>query len=384
MDVRHYFESVDFSKYSRFGPLKWSLTVGAGIEKTMQTINPDKLERINIAIIGIPYDIRTEDCTSKAPDLIRKELYQLANIHTNTIIADFGNLKISKIAKENYKAVRDLVEYFNDFNIITLILGGSQDLTIGICDAFRNNPFSSLSVVDSCLDIKKGKEPLNSKNFLSQLFRQNPDMFQFNLIGYQSYFVPSAYFSKTPGINQHLRLGLIRDNIKSAEPILRNSNVISVDITSVKSGDMQGSVENSPNGLRSEEVCQLARYAGIANSVKVFGIFENDPDYETSPLGFTLASQILWYFIEGFSNRTTDNVRLAGSNTVYRVEVENVDHPITFIRDIQTGQWWIEVSTIDDGKHYFACSEQEYLQAKNNEIPELWLKYVQKTDRILK
>jgi hypothetical protein len=31
-----------------------------------------------------------------------------------------------------------------------------------------------------------------------------------------------------------------------------------------------------------------------------------------------------------------------------------------------------------------ACSEREYQQAANNEIPELWLKYVQKTDELSK
>ena len=384
MDVRHYFESVDFSEYSGIGPLKWSYTLGAGIEKTMKTFNPDKQDQIDIAILGIPSDISTEYGISEAPDSIRKELYQLANINKNITIADFGNLKISKTAKENYQAVRDLVEYFRDLNILTILLGGSQDLTIGICDAFHNNPFFSLSIVDFCLDIKKGKEPLNSKNYLTQLFRQNPDLLQFNLIGYQSYFVPSAYFSKTKGINQHLRLGLVRENIKLAEPIFRNSDVISFDINAVQYGNLPGFTDISPNGLRGEEACQLARYAGNANRVKVFGVFENSPDPHASPISFKLTSQIIWYFLEGFTNRVSESIKSSEYHTVYKVEVENVDYPIVFIRDLQNGQWWMEVNTIHDGRHHFACSEEEYMQAKNNEIPELWLKYVQKTDEILK
>ena len=384
MDVRHYFEPVDFTEFSGAGPLKWNFTLGAGIEKTMKAFDPEKPGKIDIAILGIPFDIRNENGASNAPDNIRRELYQLARINKNMIIADFGNLKTSASIKENYRAVRDLVEYFYELNIVTIILGGSQDLTIGICDAFRNNPFFSLSVVDSCLDIKSSVEPLNAKNYLSRIFRQNPGILQFNLIGYQSYFVPFENISKTKGISQHLRLGLLRENMELAEPVFRNSDVISFDISSVQYSAFPVSNENSPNGLRSEEACQLSRYAGVANRVKVFGLFDNATDDTTKPVSFKLASQITWYFIEGFNNRASENINSTENNTTYKVEVENVDHPIVFIRDLQTGQWWMEVRSIHDGKHYFACSEVEYLQAKNNEIPELWLKYVQKTDRILK
>lgn len=384
MDVRHYFEPVDFTKFSGAGPLKWNYTLGAGIEKVMNGYNPDKTNNINIALFGVPFDIRTKDIGSKAPDNIRKELYQLARIDKNMVIADFGNLKTSELLKENYRAVRDLVEYFNDLNITTIILGGSQDLTLGICDAYHNNRLFSLSVVDSSLDIKTTVEPLNANNFLTRIFRQNPEILQFNLIGYQSYFVPSEYFMKTKGISEHLRLGLLREHIELAEPVFRNSDVISFDMDSLQYSSADVWHGNSPNGLRSEEACQLSRYAGIANRVKTFGLFNCETDNEVNTFSYKQASQIIWYFIEGFYNRVSGDVRSAVNNTVYKVEVENVDHPIVFVNNMQTGQWWMEISSINDDKHYFACSEKDYLQAKNNEIPELWLKYVQKTDGILK
>jgi hypothetical protein len=42
------------------------------------------------------------------------------------------------------------------------------------------------------------------------------------------------------------------------------------------------------------------------------------------------------------------------------------------------------VQAINNETRYFACSEKDYEVASGNEIPELWLKYVQKTDEIAK
>jgi hypothetical protein len=69
---------------------------------------------------------------------------------------------------------------------------------------------------------------------------------------------------------------------------------------------------------------------------------------------------------------------------MYRVEVDTLDKPITFFKNTITNQWWIEIETIEKKKLYFACSEKEYEQACNNEIPELWLNYIQKIDAVLK
>ncbi|MBN2636989.1 MAG: arginase family protein [Prolixibacteraceae bacterium] len=383
MDICHYFEPIDFSMFSSASQLKWNLTLGANIEKTMRSYDAAKIEKIDIAIFGIPFDSRTEDGISNAPNEIRKELYQLARINKNLNIADFGNLRISKSARENYQAIRDLVEYFNEFNVVSLILGGSQDLTIGLGKAFQNNPLFSLTLVDAQLDIKSGIEPTTSKNFLSGIFKHNPNIFQFSLVGYQSYLVPSEVLLKTKGVNQHLRLGLLRDNIAEVEPIFRNTDVLSFDFNSVKYGDAPHSELKLPNGLRSEEACQLAKYAGLSNRIKVFGLFETETLNNGHRVSTKLASQIAWYFIEGFNNRPSANIKSI-NNKVYKVEIENIENPIVFICDPLANQWWMEITTIKNEKRYFACSETEYLIASNNEIPELWLKYVQKTDEILK
>jgi hypothetical protein len=69
---------------------------------------------------------------------------------------------------------------------------------------------------------------------------------------------------------------------------------------------------------------------------------------------------------------------------MFQVEVEGVDKHIVFYRNSITNQWWIEVETDEKVKLHFACSEKEYVLASNNEIPGLWLNYIQKIDEVLK
>ena len=315
---------------------------------------------------------------------LHKELYQLSKIDGNINIADFGNLKPASSLKGNYQALRDIVEFFNELGIVTIIIGGSQDLTVGVCEAFKGNKLFSFSTIDAFLDVKKGKESFNSRNYLSRIFTSQPNFFQFSLIGFQSHYIASEYFSKTKGINNNIRLGQLRDDISLAEPILRNSDVLSFDIGAVKYSEAPGGCSFTPNGLRSEEACQLAKYAGLSDRLKVLGLFEYDVNNDQLNLTAKLAAQIFWYFLEGFVNRQYKKPDENDECIMYQVEVKNIDKPLIFYKNTDTNQWWMQIYSGDKKQFYFACSEKEYNQASNNEIPELWLNYIQKLDETLK
>ena len=385
IDVRHYFDTVDFSQFSETVQSNWKYLFGAAIEKKTSSLTPQNIHKLDIAIIGAPFDSRKLDNNlSDAPDKIREELSKLSKIVTKLNIADFGNLKSATSVKGNFQAIRDIVEFFNELGIVTILIGGSQDLSIGICEAFKNNNLFSFSTIDAFLDIKKGKESFNSTNYLSRIFTTNPKLFQFSLIGYQSHYIASENFSKTKGINDNIRLGRLSDNISVAEPTLRNCDVLSFDIGAVKHSEAPGGCSFTPNGLRSEEACQLAKYAGSSNRMKAFGLFEYDTKKDQYNLTAKLAAQIVWYFIEGFATRRRENPDENDKNIMYQVEVKNIDKPLVFYKNTETNQWWMQINTYDNKLIYFACSEVEYNQASNNEIPELWLKYIQKLDEMLK
>ncbi len=385
MDVHYYFNSVDFSQFHNSGHLNWKYSLGAAIEKNSQVLLKENFSKVNVAVIGIPFNSMKSDTNSPdSPDKIRAELYQLSKFDTKLRIADFGNLKPASSLKGNYQALRDIVDYFNELNIVTVIIGGSQDLSIGVCEAFKGNKFFSFSTIDAFLDIKKGRETFNSNNYLSRLFINNPGLFQFNLIGFQSHYLTTESINKLQFGGNHIRLGSLRDNVAIAEPVIRNTDFLSFDINSVKNSDAPGSQRVSPNGLRSEEACQLAKYAGLSNRLKVFGLFDVLTENDQNDLTVKLAAQIIWYFLEGFVNRDNEKPDSNENCVMFQVEVEGVDKPIVFYRNSITNQWWIEVETDEKVKFHFACSEKEYVVASNNEIPGLWLNYIQKIDEVLK
>jgi arginase family enzyme len=385
MDVRYYFNPIDFSTYYNTGHLNWKYSLGAAIEKNSQHLSKEKIRKISIAIIGIPFDSRKENIFSpETTDKIRSELYQLAKFSSKINIADFGNLKPASTVKGNYQALRDIVDYFNELKIVTVIIGGSQDLSVGVCEAFTGDSYFSFSTIDAFLDVKKAKEPFDSSNYISRLISNQPRLFQFNLIGYQSHYLATEYFRNIKSVSEHIRLGNLRDNITVAEPVLRNTDFLSFDISSIKNSDAPGSFRCNPNGLRSEEACQLAKYAGLSGRLKVFGLFDVFQESDRNNLTVKLAAQIIWYFLEGFIDRDNEKPDSAENSVMYKVEVESVDKPIVFYKNTLTNRWWMQIETTEKTILYFACSEKEYEQASNNEIPELWLNYIQKIDNVLK
>lgn len=384
MDIRFYFEPVDFSKYQNQGPLNWKHALGATIEKSTVSLNPVNIRNLQVAIIGAPFNSSVKSSEiSDIPDKVRAELYQLANTGAKINIADFGNLKPAVSLKGNYQAIRDIIDYFNELKIVTIVLGGSQDLTLGICEAFQNEKFFSLTVIDSVLDIKKGRETIGAGNYLSSVFNSNPEIFQFNLVGYQSHLVPLAAFAKTQGINQHIRLGNIRDNVNNSEPVFRNSDVVSFDMGALKLSEAPGTVSGTVNGLRSEEACQLSKFAGLSNRIKSFGLFGIDPQKDQKTETLQLAAQIVWYFIEGFQNRDAGPDKTEELLS-YQVHMKGVEYPVVFLKNPVTGQWWMEFETYDKKKLHFACTNEDYIKATDNEIPEIWMKFIQKIDEIVK
>ena len=64
-----------------------------------------------------------------------------------------------------------------------------------------------------------------------------------------------------------------------------------------------------------------------------------------------------------------------------KIFVPNEGSDYTFYRNTYTNQWWIEVEiTVENvtKKEIISCSEKDYSQALNGEIPNKWWKYYKK------
>ena len=70
-----------------------------------------------------------------------------------------------------------------------------------------------------------------------------------------------------------LRLGVSKD-LKILEPIMRDADIVSVDIGALRFSEAPANKNTSPNGFYGEEICTISRYAGISDKVTSFGIYE--------------------------------------------------------------------------------------------------------------
>jgi arginase family enzyme len=379
MNLPDYFNPVDFKAInSGANPLgKYSL--GPEIEKNTLKFTQTNNAKIDAAIIGVPVE-NGEPQKNGTPDKIRTALYKLADFNNNLTIADFGNLKPATSAKGTFLALRDVVEYLRETKTVMVILGGSQELTTGICEAFKNDRFFWLATVDCLLDVKKGTETFNSTNYLTRVFKNLPNLFHYSLIGYQTHLVGEKLIAQTKEIGDHLRLGQLRDDFTNAELLLRNADVLSFDMGALKFTDAPSTPQKNPNGLRSDEACQLARYAGLSSKLNVFGLFNMFENIKTdSGTTINLGSEIIWYFLEGLAGRT-----IPGEKTIYKVAIDGLEHPLIFLHEEETNRWWFEVQSISGETFDVACTKKDYQAAAGNEIPDRWFKFVQKMDGLLK
>lgn len=385
MEVFDYFDPVDFSRFDANDKSLGKYSLGASVESFTTKLTASTISSAKVVLFGVPvFNGEYNPAPSSTPNLVRQELYRLAALNSNLNIADLGNLKPTGSLKGTLLAIRDVVEYFAEMNIVSVIIGGSQDLTVGVCDAFVNNRFFSLSAVDAMLDIKKGVEAFHSSNYLTRVFKNLPKLFQFNLIAYQNHLVGQKLIEKTPGLTEHLRLGQLRENFFQSEPLMRNTDVLSFDVGAIKYTEAPAATQTNPNGLRGEEACQLARYAGMSERLKNFGVFELNPASDNNLITVKLAAEIIWYFLEGCTTRNDENLQPADNSVVYKVEIDDLDQPLVFFNEPATKRWWFEVNSVAGETHLFACSEEDYRQAAANEIPHKWLRYVQKMDGLSK
>lgn len=384
MNLQLYFDPVDFGIYQKKRKFtKHSL--GYYIEK--ESLGETSVARCTIALAGVPDDRGTPSKgTAKAPDEIRKYLYSLSNHDASIRIVDLGNLKPGKSSQDLHFALRDVVDYLKEAGIITIILGGGQDLSIGAAKAFHGLKEFTLGIADCRVDIKTGRETTDSTNFISKILRENPALFHLEMLGIQQHFVAPSVLEFLRGKTfDCLQLGQIRDDIHVLEPILRNIHFLSFDISAVKQQEAGAQQPPNPNGFYSEEACLIARYAGLSNRLWVFGIFELNPSLEKNGLSAALAAQMIWYFIEGASHRRKEDPAIAkNAFTRYYVEMEDHGEAMVFYHHPVTNRWWIEIFPEEGESWIIACREADYQKAILKEIPEIYWKYVRKTARLSK
>lgn len=349
---------------------------------------PD-LKGVKIAILGVLENRNDVDFMGGVVSFseIRKALYALYPGNWSHKIVDLGDIEPGESVEDSYFALKTVMGALLKKEIIPIVLGGSQDLLYAHYrgyDVLGN--MLNLVNIDHRFDLGDAEKPISNKSYVGKIIVDKPyNLFNYSVLGYQSYFNPPAEISLMDKLYfDAYRLGKVTGDITIVEPLLRDADIVSMDVTAIKAAELSYTYSKSPNGFDSREICAIARYAGISNKVSSFGLYELK-QYEQSESAAVLLGQVLWYFLEGVNFRVKDDdFDDEMSYITYKVPID--DDVLLFKKSSKTGRWWIELPFISNvnnklKKHtLLPCTYGEYLSATNQEIPERWLKARRKNE----
>ncbi len=352
---------------------------------------PD-LSGFSIALLGVMEDRGTGNNrgTAKAPDSVRNYIYQLFKGKWSSPIVDLGNIYSGETLRDSYVAVKEVINHLLKKGITPVIIGGGQDLTYANYRAYDGMEQTvNLVSVDSKFDLGRHDAQIGAENFLSFVVLEKPYiLYNYSNIGYQTYFVNQDEIDLMERMYFDIhRLGVFRNNIREAEPVLRDADIVSFDLSAVRQADAPGNLNHSPNGFSGEEACALSRYAGISDKVSSFGIYELNPEFDNQGRTAHLVAQMIWYFIEGYNGRKGDYPFASKKDyDRFTVLINEGEHELVFYRSNLSERWWIEVPVKAESKHLSSdrhqlvpCSYDDYLRACENDIPVRWWLALKKT-----
>ncbi|MBR9922283.1 MAG: hypothetical protein GYB31_15710 [Bacteroidetes bacterium] len=318
--------------------------------------NAENPEKIRLALIG-------SDGPSLKP--IRKALYKLS-VHVPGLgVADLGNLR-----KSEPDFAIQFIREIQSSRIIPIFLAPDPAFLQSI---FRGQAQKQLKL--SLLGESPGFEIIDGKarGPLEKIINDK-DLKHFSLLGGQGHFMDNATRNWMQSrLFEQLRLGELRGHIQSAEPLIRDADLVAVQLNLLKQIEAPAQRPSSPSGLFSEEACQLMRYAGMSDKIRSIGFFGFNPEYDDQGQSASVMAQLIWYFIEGIDLRKGDFPASRKNLVEYIVQPKDWHVPLTFWKSNKSGRWWLQVpeqKRLGDRHHLVPCSYENYLSCTNNEIPD--------------
>lgn len=324
-----------------------------------------ELEGKAIAIISV--DNPDKNYSNPDFDAIRKEFYALYPGNWSKPMVDLGHIKSGDTPEDTYYLVKKITATLIKQNILPIYIGASQDITYAVYRAFDElEQQVSLVTIDSKIDVVADYDTL-SESFVARIILEEPNnLIKYANLGYQTYFNSQEEIDLIQRMQFNAyRLGEVIQDIKIAEPIMRDADIVSLDMQSIQSTYLDNT--NQPNGFDGREICALARYAGFSDSLKTFGIF----NIEKKNKNHLLLSQIIWYFIEGFNYRLFE-YPFSSKEDYYKYVVPLVEQELIFYKSNVSERWWIATQDYQNKEKLYPCHYADYQKALTNEVPDIW------------
>ena len=351
----------------RYGSILTKNQFGKQIDQFDTT---SSLEEKQVAIIGF----------GEEANEVRKYLYQLSYPFNDLSIVDLGNLK-----KRETEFAIPIIRELLAGKIFPIIIGNLNEQSLASYHAFKSvRPLISLATIaqqfyfdDQSTDPNFFFNPvILAKGYESQLFH-------FTSIGGQSHFVAPHQFRylQERGFD-YLSLGQARNNLKEVEPFIRDADIINFHLNALKQVEAPGTIDHSPSGFTHEESCQLLRYAGMSDKLRIIGLYGYEPKKDFNDFTAKVTAQLIWYFLDGFYNRKKDFPVSEEDLVEYIVDAKDLNDQMVFYRSNKSGRWWMRVPIKVKDNYYrhglIPCSQTDYQLASKDKFPDRLIKALQR------
>ena len=378
MDIKIFFSPVEEEAYAGIHlSNSFYKNIHANTEKM-----PDH-RGADIALIGLTETRGTSDQGMKdAARHIRQKLYKLKKGTGSYRIVDLGNLRNGVDHEETLKRIKEVGQILIDQNVLPIFFGGSHDADYGQYMAYEGiDKLVSFLNVDAFLDMEEGTGLAPNEQHIQKVLLHEPNyLFNYSQLAYQSYLIDQNTLHTLEKLYfEAYRVGLLHANIKEMEPIIRNADLLSFDISAIRASDAPGNSRAQPFGLTGEEACQICWYAGLNEKLSSLGIYEYNPALDDDKKSTaSVVATMIWYFIEGFYHRKKEKDFKSNDYLKYLVSMPADPATLSFYKSKLSEKWWMEVP-FPLGKEKYArncivpCSYADYEAATKGEVPERYI-----------
>lgn len=158
------------------------------------------------------------------------------------------------------------------------------------------------------------------------------------------------------------------------EPILRDAIAVHCDLGVLKKAEIPHSLTAYPTGFTAEQFCQMGKYIGMSDRLKVLGVAPTTVDTHNQ-VEAQVAATFLWYFLEGLNMKSNNHPKHSTGLQSFLVTNALFEEEMTFVQN-NDGKFWLKLE-IDSKVQYLACAEEEYKACLNNDVPLRLQKYME-------
>ena len=378
MDLTLFFSPVEESIYSSASPVSSLFhNIRAYTEKM-----PDYIGA-HVALIGVneTRGAGHHPGSGSAPDEIRRKLYELKKGSGAYRVVDLGNLNPGVDLDETYVRLSEVCRMLLEKNVLPVILGGTDDLDYGQYCAYEGfEKLVSMLNVDAFLDLEDKHGVAGDRKHLHRILLHEPNyLLSYTHLAYQTYLIDPASIGVLEKLYfEAFRVGQMRTKLSEMEPAIRQADMLSFDISAIRSSDAPGCDRAQPFGLQGEDACQIAWYAGMNEKLSSFGIYGYSPALDDSHRKTAaVIATMVWYFIEGYYHRKNEQDFRGNDFTKFTVSMPGDPDTLIFYKSRFTERWWMEIP--GTGKSAYSrpsivpCSYTDYQTATSGELPDRFI-----------